>query len=100
MSKLTQIKVGNKVKQSDYALRSKRDDWLSQGDYTRKNAAKTAYDRAAAERGVVVEILPTDFSRGVAAGLRVQWESGVESRCLPGMVEVVKGDEMPIGVSR
>lgn len=87
---LTKAQVGDRVKKSDYALRSKRDYWLSQGEYTRKNRAKEAYDAAVAERGTIAEILPADSSRGVAAGLRVTWDNGMESRCLPGMVEIAR----------
>ena len=87
---ITKAKVGDRVKRSDYALRSKRDYWLSQGEYSRRNRAKEAYDTAVAERGTIAEILPADSSRGVAAGLRITWDNGMESRCLPGMVEIAK----------
>lgn len=81
------MNVNDRVKPSGHALRSKRDYWLSLGDYTRKQRAKEALDREASRRGTVVELLPADTSRGVAAGLRVAWDDGSESRCLPYMVE-------------
>jgi len=52
---ITKAKVGDRVKRSDYALRSKRDYWLSQGEYSRRNRAKEAYDTAVAERGTIAE---------------------------------------------
>ena len=87
---ITGFKVNDRVKQSAYALRSKRDYWLGLGDYTRKQAAKASLDKAIAERGTVIGLLEADFSRGTADGLRVQWDNGAESRCLPGMVEIAE----------
>lgn len=83
------FQVNDRVKRSSSALRSKRDYWLAQGNPTRKSQAKDWLDQAAAERGIVSELLASDPSRGVAAGVRVTWDNGSESRCLPYMVETV-----------
>lgn len=82
------MQIGDKVKHSGYAIRPKRDYWLSLGDYSRKQSAKDALDRFEAERGTIIELLEADASRGVAKGVRVQWDNGGESKCLPYMVEV------------
>jgi len=84
-----QIEVNTRVKKSAYALRSKRDYWLAQGQPSAKARAKQWLDDAMAERGVVIELLPADFSRGVSAGLRIHWDNGSESKCLSYMVEAV-----------
>ncbi len=83
------MQVNDKVRHSGYAVRPKRDYWLSQGQYSAKQRAKEWLDRFEAERGTVVELLPADASRGVSAGVRVQWDNGSESKCLPYMVEVI-----------
>ena len=83
------MQIGDKVRHSGYAIRPKRDYWLSLGDYSRKERAKDALDAFIAERGTITELLPADPSRGVAKGLRVQWDNGSESKCLPYMVEAV-----------
>lgn len=81
------LKVNDRVKRSAAALRSKRDYWLAQGNPTRKPQAKEWLDEAVAERGTVAEILAGDSSRSVSPGLRIIWDNGAGSRCLPYMVE-------------
>jgi hypothetical protein len=81
------IQIGDKVKKSAQALRSKRDYWLAQGDPRRKSQAKEWLDAAMAERGMVAEILTGDSGRGSLPGLRIVWDNGSESKCLPYMVE-------------
>lgn len=75
------LAIGNTVKKSGYALKPARDYWLGCGDYTRKNRAKEALDKATALRGIVTEI-----SKG---GCKVTWNDGTESNCLDYMVERV-----------
>lgn len=82
------MRINDRVRHSASAIRPKRDYWLSLGDYSRKQRAKDWLDSFIAERGTIVELLPADDSRGVAKGVRVQWDNGSESRCLPYMVEV------------
>lgn len=84
-----QFQVDDRVRKSAYALRSKRDYWLAQGDSRRKEQAKDWLDQATAERGTVAEILAGDSSRGVSPGVRVAWDNGSESKCLPCMIETI-----------
>lgn len=85
-----QLQINDRVKKSAYALRSKRDYWLAQGDSRRKSQAREWRDQVAAERGTVAEILTGDPGRGITPGLRVVWDNGSESKCLPGMVEIAE----------
>lgn len=82
------MQIGDRVKHSEYAIRPKRDNYHAQGEYSRKQSAKRYLETYEAERGTLIEFLPADSSRGVAAGLRVRWDNGSESKCLPYMVEV------------
>lgn len=88
------MQVNDRVRHSGQAIRPKRDYWLSLGDYARKERAKDSLDAYIAERGTVLELLPGDTSRGVSKGVRVQWDNGSESRCLPYMVETVEDDTL------
>ena len=89
------LPVNTPVKQSEYALRSKRNFWLAQGQPTQKNRARIALDNALAERGRVVAHLPADISRGVSEGLEVIWDNGQTSKCLAYMVEACELPFMP-----
>jgi hypothetical protein len=84
------LSVNDRVKQSTYALRPKRDYWLNQGDPRRKAQAKEWLDRAADERGTITEILAGDEDRGSLPGYRIAWDNGSESRCLPYMVDLAE----------
>ncbi len=79
--------IGQRVRHSGYALRSDRDWWLAQGDYTKKQRAKDTYDKRCAERGTITAILPGDAARGIAPGLQVTWDNGSVSKCLSCRVE-------------
>ena len=75
------IPVGSTVKRSSYALRSYYENYLSLGDYTRKNAAKAEYERKRDERATVLEHL------SAGNGYRLLWPGG-EGSCLYYMVEL------------
>lgn len=83
------MQVNDRVMHSGHAIAPKRDYWLNQGDYSRKQRAKEWLDAFVAERGTIIELLPADPKRGVSAGVRVRWDNGSESKCLPYMVSVV-----------
>jgi hypothetical protein len=80
------MQVNDRVKHSGYAIRPKRDYWLAQGNHSAKQRAKEWLDRFEAERGTVVELLDGKFAKGV----RVLWDNGAQSDCLPYMVEVAE----------
>jgi hypothetical protein len=84
------MEIGNTVRKSGYALKSARDYWLLQGEYSRKQRAKEQFDALAAMRGTVIEILAGDPKRWVSPGLKIQWSNGTVSQCLDYMVELVK----------
>lgn len=79
------MKVGDKVKHSDHVIRPKRDYMLGCAA-TRKAEAARWLNEAKAERGVITELLPQQDD--LAAAIRVVWDNGIESRCLPYMVEL------------
>jgi hypothetical protein len=74
---------GDKVKRSAYALRPEWEYYLGLGDYTRKNAAKRAHDRKAAQQGTVIKV--------EGSKVEVRWADGTMSQCLDYMVEDAEG---------
>ena len=77
------IQVNDRVKPSEYALRSKRDYWLQCGRYDQKQRAKEALDREQDKRGIVTEITEHNGIKGLV----VKWLDGTVSHCLPYRVE-------------
>lgn len=78
-----------RVKPSEISIRHLRDSWQGCGREPQKSRLKAAYKKKQEQRGTVIGILDGDYQRGVSPGLRVQWDSGFESKCLAYMVEVV-----------
>lgn len=76
--------AGDKVKYSEYALRSSRDYWLSQGREPDKSRAKGWYEAKRAERGTIIAIHDTQWAKGSP---EIQWENGTTSKCLSYMVD-------------
>lgn len=74
------MKIGDRVRYSETALRPTRDYWLGLGDYSHKNRAKDALDAKTALRGCVTAIIPQ--------GLSVAWDDGTSSNLLSYMVTV------------
>ena len=68
------IQVGDRVKLSEYALRSARVWWESVGDYPRKQAARRYLDAQIARRGTVAGV------KGSA--ITVVWDDGTTSHSL------------------
>lgn len=83
------MKIGTRVKQSEYNLRGKRDYWQSLGREPAKSNAKRAYEKAQKERGAITEIIAKDRKKGISSGLEITWDNGQISRCLNYMVESV-----------
>ena len=74
--------MGARVRPSAYALRSRRDSYLSVTGPERKRREEW-YRKEAAKRGVVTALIEHPRQ----AGLEVTWQDGTISRCLPYMVE-------------
>jgi hypothetical protein len=87
---LTKTFLHKRVKPSEISTRHLRDSWQGCGREPQKSRLKKAYEKQAAQRGTVQEILLPDHARGVSAGLRVQWDEGFESKCLSYMVEIAE----------
>jgi hypothetical protein len=83
------MKIEDRVKQSGYSLKGKRDYWQSLGREPAKSNAKQAYQKACNERGTITAILQANKSRGISAGFEVTWDNGTVSRCLGYRIELV-----------
>ncbi len=79
-----ELKVGDRVKKSAYALSGARDHWLASGGGA-KEQAKAWYDQAKALRGVVTELLHGK-SFISSDGYEVKWSDGSVSRCMTSVV--------------
>ena len=86
---MSRFTVGQRVRHSAHVLARKRDYWNSCGREPMKSGAKTALDKAIAERGTVTAILAGDSERGVSPGIEVTWDFGSVSRCLDYLVNSV-----------
>lgn len=71
--------IGTQVRPSEYALRPKRDYWLSCGRCSEKSAAKAEYEAATNKRGTITAHLE-------GGGVEVKWDNGTESSCLTYMI--------------
>lgn len=78
------MQQGDRVKYSDHVIRPKRDYALG-CCAARKAEANRWLNEAKAERGTVVELIPQRDD--LVAAIRVQWDSGTESKVLPYMLE-------------
>ncbi len=77
----SKFEVGDRVKYSGSALERDRQYYLGLGDYTRKNAAKDAYETKLAQRGTVTDVSHINAT-GVlshAAGVEVKWDDNYPS---------------------
>ena len=66
--------IGTIVKPSVYAIKPKRDYWLSCGRAAQKSAAKQELDAEIDKRGILEETAKN--------GCKVIWDNGSESHCL------------------
>lgn len=80
------MNVGDRIKPSEYALRSSRDYWLAQGEPSRKSQAKQWYEDKKAKRGTITRV----YHNGFANSYDISWDDGSNSSCLTNMV--VKAD--------
>ena len=87
------MKIGDRVKQSGYALQRKRDYWQSLGRESTKSSAKRAYEAACNVRGTITGILEANRSRGIAGGFEVTWDNNTVSRCLGYRIELAKDNK-------
>jgi hypothetical protein len=71
---------GTRVQYSPYALRAPWDYYLAQGEWTRKAAARDAYDQQAAMRGTVTHAATNDHG---VAWYGVTWDNGTTSQTAP-----------------
>ena len=85
------FKIGDRVRQSGYALRPYKDSWLNEGREPSKGYKKDAYDKLLAERGTVTAILPGNPAKYISPGIEVKWDHGSISHCLDYRVEKVEG---------
>lgn len=67
------MKVGQRVKWSEYVIRGKRDYWLRQGSYTLKSAARRYLDEAIAARGTIINASANGYT------VRMDGETGTHS---------------------
>lgn len=77
------MNIGQQVKYSEYALRSKRDYWQQCGREPAKSNAKRAYETARAIRGTITAIFPqyievTEENGSIHQSLPYLWE---EAKC-------------------
>lgn len=81
--------IGDKVKYTEYALRSKRDYWQRCGREPQKSNAKRAYETACAVRGTVTDKLPS--------GIEVTEDCGTVHRSLDYLWELSADRQTCVG---
>lgn len=79
------MKIGDKVKHSEYALRPKRDYWQSLGHEPAKSRAKSTYLAYESEVGIVIEVSKTSVT--------VVWNDRYTSSCVSWMIEPIINKE-------
>lgn len=79
------MRAGDRVKYSQWALRSLR-EWVESASSERsRTAAKHALQNERDKRGTIMEVVDGQYGRYA----RVQWDAGYSTDSLPYMVEVV-----------
>lgn len=73
----SKFEIGDRVKYSGSALERDRQYYLGLGDYSRKNAAKAAYEAKAAMRGTVTDVSHVNKTGNLShgAGAEVKWDN-------------------------
>lgn len=84
------MKIGDRLKYSEYVIRPKRDYWLNCGREPMRSGAKEALDKAKALRGTVVNITSAQDNRLGVASMEVKSDDGSTHRCLPYLWEVAE----------
>jgi len=81
-----EVKTGDRVKYTSYALQKERDAYLNQGEPKKKALFKDAHDKKAARRGTVTS--------QDANGHTVKWDDGGVGSVLPYMIEPEKNERL------
>lgn len=77
------LNIGDKVRWSGYAIKPRRDYWLSCGSYSAKSAAKQALDDMSNIRGEITRVYK---SKQGANCVEVTWFDGSRHDCLDHLV--------------
>ena len=82
--------LNKRVKRSWRSLRNLWRQWQAFKKKPKGETIKQDFNDQAAHRGTVVEIIAEDVNRGIVQGLQVKWDHGLENKCMPYEIEVVK----------
>jgi hypothetical protein len=80
------FQIGDRVKKSEYSLRTARDSWLRAGSEPLKSAYRDAYDREIAIRGTVLACESGKYGYSV----QVKTDAGSIHSSMPSIWESVK----------
>lgn len=82
--------LNKRVKRSWRTLRNLWRNWQAFKKQPKGAGLKLDFDDQASHRGTVVEIIVEDVNHGIAWGLKVKWDHGLENKCLPHEIDIVK----------
>lgn len=82
--------LNKRVKRSWRTIRILRDRCLACSTQPKKAGLELEYNDQASHRGTIIAIIAEDVNRGVPLGLTVKWDHGLESKCMPYEIDIVK----------
>lgn len=82
--------LNKRVKRSWRTLRTLYFRYLACSQQPRKRDLGEEYSDQNHHRGTVIAIIAEDVKLGIVLGLKVKWDHGLESKCMPYEIDIVK----------